>query len=72
MVAVEETTAEKATATENGTKAPKDIEAAAGKYQWDDRTGSDADQEVQSDAFNNYVWSDGKKTVSISVLSVMI
>ena len=33
-----------ATATEHETKAPDYIGAAAGKYQWDDRTGSEADQ----------------------------
>ena len=51
MVAAEETPAKKATATENETKAPEYIGAAAGKYQWDDPTRSDS-------------WSDGKKTES--------
>ena len=37
----------------------------AGKHQWDDRTGSDADQDVQHEPFNKHRWSDGKKTMSI-------
>ena len=36
-----------------------------GKYQWDDRTGSDADQDVPGEAFNKHSFSAGKKTVSI-------
>ena len=41
-----------------------DMQFWCGKYQWDDRTGSDADQDVQGEAFNKNSWSDGKKMVS--------
>ena len=43
-----------------------DMQLWCGKYQWDDRTGSDADQDVQGEAFNKNSWSDGKKTVSFN------
>ena len=48
MVAVEETAAEKVTATE--------MTPAAGKYQWDGRTEGDADKDVQGEAINKYSW----------------
>jgi len=64
-VVAEETAAEETTATE--TKSPEYIGAAAGKYQWDDRTGGDADKDVQGEAISKYSWSDGKKTVSIYI-----
>ena len=35
------------------------------KYQLDERTGSDANQDVQGEPVNKHSWSDGKKTVSI-------
>ena len=35
------------------------------KYQWSDRTGSDADQDVRSKPSNMHSWFDSKKTVSI-------
>ena len=47
------------------TKAPEHIGAVAGKYQWDDRPGGDADKDVQGEAITKYCWSEGKKTVSI-------
>ena len=37
----------------------------AGKYQWDDRPGGDADKDVQGEAITKYCWSEGKNTVSI-------
>ena len=40
---------------------------AAGKYQWDDRSGGDADKDVKGEAISKYSWSDGKKTVSIYI-----
>ena len=40
---------------------------AAGEYQWDDRSGGDADKDVQGEAISKYSWSDGKKTVSIYI-----
>ena len=67
VVAAEETAAEKATATEHETNASKYIGAAAGNTQWDDGTGSDADQDVQGEANNKCSWSDGKKSVSTYV-----
>ena len=47
------------------TKAPEYIGAVAGKYQWDDRPGKDADKDVQDEAITKYCWSEGKNTVSI-------
>ena len=47
------------------TKAPEHIGAVAGKYQWDDRPGGDADKDVQGEAITKYCWSEGKNTVSI-------
>ena len=38
------------------TKAPKYIGAVAGKYQWDDRPGGNADREVQHDTISKYCW----------------
>ena len=40
---------------------------AADEYQWDDRSGGDADKDVQGEAISKYSWSDGKKTVSIYI-----
>ena len=37
----------------------------AGKYQWADRPGGDADKDVQGEAIAKYCWSEGKNTVSI-------
>ena len=37
----------------------------AGKYQWDDRLGGDADKDVQGEVITKYCWSEGKDTVSI-------
>ena len=37
----------------------------AGKCQWDDRPGGDADKDVQGEAITKYCWSEGKNTVSI-------
>ena len=39
--------------------------ATGGKYQWDDGTGSDEEQDVHGETFNKHSWSGGKKTVSI-------
>ena len=47
------------------TNAPEYIEAVAGKYQWDDRPGGDADKDVQGEAITKYCWSEGRNTVSI-------
>ena len=47
------------------TKAPEYIGAVAGKYQWDDRPGGDADKDVQGEAITKYCWSEGRNTVSI-------
>ena len=58
---LDQKTIEELKATE--TKAPEYIGAAAGKYQWDDRSGGDADKDVQGEAMSKYSWSDGKKTV---------
>ena len=35
------------------------------EHQWDDRSGGDADKDVQGEAITKYCWSEGKKTVSI-------
>ena len=45
------------------TKTPEYVGAVAGKYQWDDRPGGDADKDVQGEAITKYSWSDGKNTV---------
>ena len=47
------------------TTAPEYIGAVAGKYQWDDRPGGDADKDVQGEAIAKYCWSEGKTAVSI-------
>ena len=47
------------------TNAPEYIGAVAGKYQWDDRPGGDADKDVQGEALTKYCWSEGRNTVSI-------
>ena len=62
VVSTEERTAEKATTTEHDTKALQYIGVAASKYQRDDQTRSDADQDVQSEVFDVC-----KKTVSIYI-----
>ena len=54
MQFAEETAIEKPKATE--TKAPEYIGAVAGKYQWDDRPGGDADRDVQHDTIRRYCW----------------
>ena len=43
------------------------VQEAAGEYQWDDRSGGDADEDVQGEAISEYSWSDEKKTVSIYI-----
>ena len=43
------------------------VHEAAGKYRWDDRSGGDADKDVQGEAISKFSWSDGKKTVSIYI-----
>ena len=43
------------------------VQEAAGEYQWDDRSGGDADKDVQGEATSKYSWSDEKKTVSIYI-----
>ena len=50
----EMTAIEEPKATE--TKAPECIGAVAGKYQWDDRSGGDADRDVQHDTISRYCW----------------
>ena len=50
----EETAIEQPQATE--TKAPEYIGAVVGKYQWDDRSGGDADRDVQHDTISRYCW----------------
>ena len=37
----------------------------AGKCQWDDQPGGDADKDVQGETITKYCWSEGKNTVSI-------
>ena len=37
----------------------------AGKYQWDNRPGGDADKDVQGEAITKYCWSEGKNTACI-------
>ena len=59
---LDEKTVEELKAT--GTKAPEYIGAAAGKYQWDDRSGGDADKEVQGEAISKYSWSNGMTMVT--------
>ena len=46
------------------TKAPEYIGAAAGKYQWDDRSGRDDDKDVKGEAISKYNWSNGKKMMT--------
>ena len=55
--------ADKSRTTE--TKAPEYIGAVAGKYQWDDRPGGDADKDVQGEAITECCYSEGKNTASI-------
>ena len=43
------------------------VHEVAGKYWWDDRSGGDADKNVQGEDVSKYSWSDGKKTVSIYI-----
>ena len=44
---------------------PRTTETKASEHQWDDRSGGDADKDVQGEAITTYCWSEGKKTVSI-------
>ena len=46
------------------TKAPEYIGAAAGKYQWNGRSGGDADKDVQGEANKKYSWSSGKNMMT--------
>ena len=59
---LDQKTVEELKATE--TKAPEYIGAAAGKYQCDDRSGGDADKDVQGKAISKYIWSNGKKMMT--------
>ena len=43
------------------TKAPEFIGAAAGMYQWEDRSGGDADKDVQGEDISKDSWSDGRR-----------
>ena len=43
------------------------VQEAAGEYQWNDRSGGDADKDVQGEATSKYSSSDEKKTVSIYI-----
>ena len=45
--------------------APEYIGAVAGKYQWDDQPGGDADKDVQGEAITKYFWSERKNAASI-------
>ena len=40
-------------------------ETKAPEHQWDDRSGGDADKDVQGKAITKYSWSEGKKAVNI-------
>ena len=40
---------------------------ADGEYRWDDRSGGDADEDVQGEVISKHSWSGGKKTVSIYI-----
>ena len=44
---------------------PRTTETKAPEHQWDDRSGGDADKDVQGEAITKYCWSEGKKTVSV-------
>ena len=44
---------------------PRTTETKAPEHQWDDRSGGDADKDVQGEAFTKYSWSEGKNAVSI-------
>ena len=44
---------------------PRTTETKAPEHQWDDRSGGDADKDVQGEAITKYCWSEGKNTVSI-------
>ena len=39
----------------------------APEHQWDDRSGGDADKDVQGEAITKYCWSEGKNTVNIYI-----
>ena len=43
------------------TKAPEFIGAAASMHQWEDRSGGDADKDVQGEAISKDSWSDGRR-----------
>ena len=59
---LDQKTVEELEATE--TKAPEYIGAAAGKHQRDDRSGGDADKDVQGEAISKYSWSNRKKMMT--------
>ena len=44
---------------------PRTTETKAPKHQWDDRSGGDADKDVQGKAITKYSWSEGKNAVNI-------
>ena len=44
---------------------PRTTETKTPEHQWDDRSGRDADKDVQGEAITKYCWSEGKNTVSI-------
>ena len=59
---LDQKTVEELKATE--TKAPEYICSTAGKCQWDDRSGGDADKDVQGEAISKSSWSNGKKMMT--------
>ena len=65
QVLPKKTAIEKSKATD--TKIPEYTGAVAGKYQWNDRSGGDAVEDLQGEAITKYCWSDRKKTVSIYI-----
>ena len=44
---------------------PRTTETKPSEHQWDDRSGGDADKDVQSEAITKHCWSGGKKMISI-------
>ena len=44
---------------------PRTTETKAPEHQWNDRSGGDADKDVQGEAMTKYCWSEGKNTVNI-------
>ena len=49
----------------NDNISPRTTETKAPEHQWDDRSGGDADKDVQGEAITKYCWSEGKNTASI-------